>query len=137
MMTEPSRLRALARLSPAFEPVRDTQVTFRVLLDVMARPGTVQQLPVPAEGAPVNPWLAAVLVTLLDHEVSLSVQPFDGADGVAEYARSRTAVPLVPVEQADFVVAAWDRLDARLPLQLRQGTLAYRRAHHFHRNQFL
>jgi alpha-D-ribose 1-methylphosphonate 5-triphosphate synthase subunit PhnH len=123
--TEISRLRSLARLSPAFEPVRDAQRTFRVVLDVMARPGTVQRLPVAAGDAPVNPWLAAVLVTLLDHEVSLAVEAFPGAEGVAQYARQRTAVPLVPAERADFVVAAWDHLDPQLPTRLRQGSLAY------------
>ena len=125
MTTEISRLRSLARLSPAFEPVRDAQRTFRVVLDALARPGTVQRLPVAAGDAPVNPWLAAVLVTLLDHEVSLAVEPFEGAEGVAQYARQRTAVPLVPAERADFVVAAWDRLDPQLPTRLRQGSLAY------------
>jgi alpha-D-ribose 1-methylphosphonate 5-triphosphate synthase subunit PhnH len=123
--TEISRLRSLARLSPVFEPVRDAQRTFRVVLDVMARPGTVQRLPVAASDAPVNPWLAAALVTLLDHEVSLAVEPFPGADGVAQYARQRTAVPLVSAERADFVVAAWDHLDGQLPTRLRQGSLAY------------
>jgi alpha-D-ribose 1-methylphosphonate 5-triphosphate synthase subunit PhnH len=123
--TEISRLRALARLTPALEPVRDTQVTFRVLLDVMARPGTVRPLPVAARDAPVNPWLAAALVTLLDHEVSLAVEPFDGADRVELFVRQRTATPWAAVEDADFVVASADSLDAGLPLKLRQGTLAY------------
>jgi alpha-D-ribose 1-methylphosphonate 5-triphosphate synthase subunit PhnH len=123
--TEISRLRSLARLSPAFEPVRDAQRTFRVLLDAMARPGTVRRLPVAAADAPVHPWLAAVLVTLLDHEVSLAVEPFAGADDVATYARQRTSVPLVPTERADFVVASSETLDAALPERLRQGSLAY------------
>lgn len=125
MTTEISRLRALAQLRPAFEPVRDAQLTFRVLLDAMARPGTVKQLPVAAGDAPVNPWLAAVLVTLLDHEVSLAVESFVGAAGVEQYARSRTAVTPAAAEQADFVVASWESLDAELPSRLRQGSLAY------------
>jgi alpha-D-ribose 1-methylphosphonate 5-triphosphate synthase subunit PhnH len=123
--TEISRLRSLARLSPAFEPVRDAQRTFRVVLDVMARPGTVKRLPVAAGDAPVSSWLAAVLVTLLDHEVSLAVEPFAGSDGVATYARQRTSVPLVPAERADFVVASSETLDSTLPERLRQGSLAY------------
>jgi len=123
--TDISRLRTLSQLTFSLEPVRDTQVTFRVLLDAMARPGTVKQLPVAARDAPVNPWLVAVLVTLLDHEVSLAVEPFDGDEDLERFVRQRTAVASATVEGADFVVASSDRLDPRLPVRLRQGTLAY------------
>jgi len=123
--TEITRLRALVQLTPSLEPVRDAQRTFRVLLDAMARPGTVKQLPVAARDAPVNPWLAAALITLLDHEVSLAVQPFDGADAVELFVRQRTAVAPASADHADFVVASWDGLDPGLPLTLRQGSLAY------------
>lgn len=125
MTTEISRLRALAQLAPSLEPVRDTQITFRVLLDVMARPGTVRALPVAARDAPGNPWLAAALITLLDHEVSLAVQPFAGSDQIELFVRQRTAVARATAENADFVVASADALDASLPMKLRQGTLAY------------
>jgi alpha-D-ribose 1-methylphosphonate 5-triphosphate synthase subunit PhnH len=123
--TDISRLRAISQANLSLEPVRDTQRTFRVVLDAMARPGTVKQLPVAARDAPVNPWLAAVLVTLVDHEVSLAVEPFDGADLLERFVRQRTAVASVGADRADFVVAASDRLDPSLPLRLRQGTLAY------------
>jgi alpha-D-ribose 1-methylphosphonate 5-triphosphate synthase subunit PhnH len=123
--TDISRLRTFSQLALSLEPVRDTQVTFRVLLDAMARPGTVKQLPAAARDAPVNPWLAAVLVTLLDHEVSLAVEPFDGGDALERFVRQRTAAAMAAAEDADFVVAASDRLDPSLPLKLRQGTLAY------------
>jgi alpha-D-ribose 1-methylphosphonate 5-triphosphate synthase subunit PhnH len=123
--TEISRLRAISQLTPSLEPVRDTQVTFRVLLDAMARPGTVRQLPVAARDAPVNPWLAAALITLLDHEVSLAVEPFEGADALELFVRQRTAAAWAKADDADFAVAASDTLDPSLPLRLRQGTLAY------------
>jgi alpha-D-ribose 1-methylphosphonate 5-triphosphate synthase subunit PhnH len=123
--TEISRLRALARLAPSLEPVRDTQITFRVLLDAMARPGTVRALPVAARDAPVNPWLAAALITLLDHEVSLAVEPFAGSDQIELFVRQRTAVARATAVRADFVLASADALDASLPTKLRQGTLAY------------
>jgi len=57
--------------------------------------------------------------------VSLAVEPFDGAEALERFVRQRTAVAPATVENADFVVAASDRLDPRLPLSLRQGTLAY------------
>jgi len=61
----------------------------------------------------------------LDHEVSLAVEPFDGADALELFIRQRTAAGWASADRADFVVAAWDRLDAGLPLKLRQGSLAY------------
>lgn len=125
MATDISRLRTLSQQNLSLQPVRDTQVTFRVVLDAMARPGTVRQLPVAARDAPVNPWLAAVLVTLLDHEVSLAIEPFDGSEALERFVRQRTAVAPAAVDAADFVVASADRLDPRLPVRLRQGTLAY------------
>lgn len=123
--TSISRLRALTERSRTLDPVRETQLTFRVLLNAMARPGTVTQLPVAAEDAPVNPWLAAALLTLVDHEVGLAMAPFSGADAVELYVRQRTAVRPTTVEQADFVVASWDTLDADVLTRLRVGTLDY------------
>jgi alpha-D-ribose 1-methylphosphonate 5-triphosphate synthase subunit PhnH len=123
--TDISKLRAISQANLSLQPVRDTQRTFRVVLDAMARPGTVKQLPVAARDAPVNPWLAAVLVTLVDHEVGLAVEPFDGADLLERFVCQRTAVVLTGADRADFVVAASDRLDPSLPVRLRQGTLAY------------
>jgi alpha-D-ribose 1-methylphosphonate 5-triphosphate synthase subunit PhnH len=123
--TDSSRLRALTARSRTLDPVRETQLTFRVLLDTMARPGTVRQLPVAAEGAPVNPWLAATLLTLLDHEVGLAVEPFAGAEAIELYVRQRTAARPTTAEQADFVVVSWDTVDSSLPLRLRAGTLEY------------
>jgi len=123
--TDISRLRALTERSRTLDPVRETQLTFRVLLDAMARPGTIRQLPVASEGAPVNPWLAATLLTLLDHEVGLAVDAFPGAESVERYVRQRTAARIATPEQADFVVTSWDTLDASLPVRLRQGTLEY------------
>lgn len=125
MATDLSRLRTLSQLTLSLEPARDTQLTFRIVLDAMARPGTVRQLPVAARDAPVNPWLAAVLVTLLDHEVGLAVEPFDGSEALERFVRQRTAVASTTVEAADFVVASAERLDPHLPLRLRQGSLAY------------
>jgi alpha-D-ribose 1-methylphosphonate 5-triphosphate synthase subunit PhnH len=61
---------ATVRLRPALDPVHDTQAVFRVLLEAIAGPGVWRQVPARAEGAPTNPWLAAVLLTVLDHETS-------------------------------------------------------------------
>ncbi|MDQ3701658.1 MAG: phosphonate C-P lyase system protein PhnH [Chloroflexota bacterium] len=87
------------------DPMRDTQAIFRLALDALARPGRVHQLPVAARDAPGNPWAAALLLTLLDHETSLWVAPGAGAAETEEFLRQRTAARQAPVEAADFVLA--------------------------------
>ncbi len=62
---------------PGFaDPVGQAQACFRAVLDAMARPGT--RLPV-GEGltppAPLDPATAAVLLTLVDHETKLWLDP--------------------------------------------------------------
>jgi len=62
---------------PGFtDPVRDAQTTFRAVLDAMARPGRLHQvgqnLMVPA---PLDRATAAVLLTLIDNETPLWMDP--------------------------------------------------------------
>lgn len=108
---------------------QDSQAIFRLALDALARPGRVHQLSVGAGDAPGNPWAAALLLTLLDHETSLWVAPGAAAAETERYLRQRTAARPAPVEAADFVLAdagdgQSERLDG-LPGMLRRGTLAY------------
>ncbi|HLB97375.1 MAG TPA: phosphonate C-P lyase system protein PhnH [Acetobacteraceae bacterium] len=62
---------------PGFaDPVEQAQATFRAVLDAMARPGTLhragQGLTPPA---PLDPATAAVLLTLVDHDTALWLDP--------------------------------------------------------------
>lgn len=50
------------------EPVLAAQATFRVVMDAMARPGTIRRLAGIAAPAPLSSSAAAVALTLLDYE---------------------------------------------------------------------
>jgi alpha-D-ribose 1-methylphosphonate 5-triphosphate synthase subunit PhnH len=91
-------------LSPGFgHPVTDAQACFRSVLDAMAHPGRVHAV----RGVPAPPPLcnaaAAVLLTLVDHETPLWLDP-DTAGALA-WIGFHTGAPLGPANQARFAVA--------------------------------
>lgn len=78
------------------DPVFAAQGVFRAVMDAMARPGTIRQLPaLAAPPAPLTPAGAAVALTLCDHE---------------------TAVWLDPALQASRAAVAWYGFHAGAPL---------------------
>src|SRR5262245_41635676 len=91
-----------ASLRLALDPVRETQAIFRTTLQAMARPGVRHKIPVAAQGAPGNPWTAALLIALLDPESSLACLATDDAQ---HFVVQRTGARVAAIEQADFVVA--------------------------------
>jgi alpha-D-ribose 1-methylphosphonate 5-triphosphate synthase subunit PhnH len=91
------------------EPVLDAQRVFRAVMEALARPGTVQALACPlAPPAPLTPELAAVALTLVDHETPLWLdEGLRAAPGVAEYLRFHAGAPIVetPASAAFALVA--------------------------------
>lgn len=62
---------------PGFaDPVADAQATFRAVLDAMARPGTIHAVAPGLDApAPLDPATAALLLTLVDPDTPLWVEP--------------------------------------------------------------
>ena len=79
------------------EPVLDAQRVFRAVMEALARPGTVQALACAlTPPAPLTPELAAVALTLVDHETPLWLDGgLRAAPGVAEYRRFHAGAPSV------------------------------------------
>jgi alpha-D-ribose 1-methylphosphonate 5-triphosphate synthase subunit PhnH len=53
------------------DPVRDSQATFRAVMNAMARPGSIQRLVGLDAPVPLTAEVAAVALTLADHETTL------------------------------------------------------------------
>ena len=118
-----------ATLEVALDPIRDTQAIFRTVLDALAWPGSVRQLPAQATGAPcpecAHPWAAGLLISLLDHEVALAVDGFQDSEALQRFVRQRTSVAAGGFPEADFVLAHAGTVNTDLPSRLKRGSLAY------------
>jgi alpha-D-ribose 1-methylphosphonate 5-triphosphate synthase subunit PhnH len=93
-----------ATLLPGFnDPVADAQLCFRAALDAMARPGTVHQCQGVAPPAPLCAATGAALLTLVDHETALWLDPAaaDARGWIAFHCGS----PFVEASNAAFALA--------------------------------
>jgi len=92
-------------LSPGFvDPVADAQVTFRAVLDAMAHPGKAYRVAALLPPAPLNQAAAAALLTLVDHETPLWIDP-DAASAAAWIAFHTGAPRIADPTQAAFALA--------------------------------
>ena len=82
------------------DPVHDSRQTFDGLLSAMSRPGTVHEVPAPADHA--------VAATLVDHEVTTATEDDRLGDALSDQGRLERAPPT----EADIVHAprgaGWD-----------------------------
>lgn len=87
------------------DPILDTQVTFRLILHAMSRPGTIVALPRPQElPEGLGAAAAAVLLTLTDQETPLWIEP-ERAGVLAGWLAFQTGSPAVAgPEDATFAL---------------------------------
>jgi alpha-D-ribose 1-methylphosphonate 5-triphosphate synthase subunit PhnH len=118
-----------AATAALLDTIRADQQTFRVTLNALANPGQIERIAVtPRPDAPAlngNRATTQLLMALLDHEVSFSVEPGPDSGAFAAYILKRTRCPIVSADRAAFVVADHSRLDPQLPLELRTGNFDY------------
>lgn len=98
----------LGLLRPGFaEPTLDAQRCFRALLDAMAHPGRIAELPVAIEPPPgLMAASAALCLTLLDAETPLWLDPAAAGEEAAAWLRFHCGCPLVEdSRQAAFALA--------------------------------
>jgi alpha-D-ribose 1-methylphosphonate 5-triphosphate synthase subunit PhnH len=91
-------------LTPGFaDPVADAQACFRAVLDAMAHPGQVLSVPFVVPPAPLCAAATAVVLTLVDQDAPLSLDPASAAAG--SWISFHTGVSIVEANVADFVLA--------------------------------
>jgi alpha-D-ribose 1-methylphosphonate 5-triphosphate synthase subunit PhnH len=109
----------------AYDPVFDAQEHYRLLLDAMARPGTINVLPrlplTPPQGLPAAS--ALVGFALLNSDVTFYAASGD-AETITNYLAVNTSASPVSKEEADFVFAAGSST-AALITDMKTGTLPY------------
>lgn len=106
----------------ALDPVHDTQVIFRTVLMALARPGVAVQIPHAAFGAPSNTWLAAALLTLVDHETTLvSIDE----EATESFVRARTGARRATLDAADFILVGLTALTPDVLQSVKRGSLVY------------
>jgi alpha-D-ribose 1-methylphosphonate 5-triphosphate synthase subunit PhnH len=116
-----------AELLPGFaDPVREAASAFRVVLDAMARPGRIREIPTPV-AAPdgLSPALAAVALCLLDGDTPLWIDDEMIGDAARRYLSFHTGAPIVEAsDQARFAMVPVEIL-ADVVETLNIGTAEY------------
>lgn len=92
------------------DPVFAAQGVFRAVMDAMARPGSIRQLPaLAAPPTPLTPAGAAVALTLCDHETAIWLDPvLQAARGAVAWLGFHAGAPLArtPAEAQFAIVSA-------------------------------
>lgn len=106
-----------AVLSRGFaDPVIEAQAHFHSVMDALARPGSIQPLAATLEApAPLTPELAAIALTLADHEAPLWLDaPLAASREVVDYLRFHTGARIVadPADAPFALISDWAGMPA-------------------------
>ncbi len=102
------------------DPVMQAQQGFRAMMDALANPGTVQDLALGlTPPAPLSPELAAVLLTLCDHDTAVWLDATLASEAVTNWLRFYIGSPVATVPQD----AAFAALSHGAALQLNAFSL--------------
>jgi alpha-D-ribose 1-methylphosphonate 5-triphosphate synthase subunit PhnH len=88
--------------------VNDSQMIFRAVVDAMAHPGRIVQVPGPLDvPPPLHPAAAAVCLALVDLETSLWLDPAARSSAAVDYLRFHSGAVIVDTPAtADFALIA-------------------------------
>ncbi len=85
---------------------------FRVALDVMARPGKIDEISGALPPAPMSVAAGSLILTLCDPETPVWLAPSLQGATIADWVRFHTGAPLVANRAgAMFAVGCWEELD--------------------------
>ncbi len=106
------------------DPVMQSQTAFRAVMDALSNPGTVQELALGlTPPSPLSPELAAIALTLCDHDTPLWLDKDLSTDAVLGWLRFHTSAPITTERtEAKF---AFSRDPAIVLAAFNQGTDPY------------
>jgi len=88
----------------------DAARAFRAVMQVMARPGDIQQIDWATPPAPLSPAAGALMLTLCDPDTGVYLAPSCATEAVQSWMRFHTGAPLVTPEAAQFAFGTWEEL---------------------------
>lgn len=97
---------------------RQSAIAFRSLLQAMARPGRIEELPRLSPPAPLSPAAAAVVLVLADTTTPLHLAPSHDTTALRAWLTFHTGAPLCGPEQAVLALGRWSALQpvTRFPI---------------------
>ncbi len=94
-------------------PATDAAFAFRALMNVMARPGQIEQISQATGPAPLSTAAATVLLTLCDADTRLYLAPSFQTNEIQDWLAFHTGAPMSDPDEAVFALGHWAEL---LPL---------------------
>lgn len=91
-------------------PPIDAARAFRLVLDAMAHPARIVDLPAIEAPTPCSAAAAITLLTLVDATTPLHLAGAHDSDAIRDWVRFHLGAPLVGPQDAAFALGAWDAL---------------------------